>query len=126
MSRALGLANSTTLVVSTGQDVALGWGAIRFSATETIAADNFGSLTAVRDAVGARITNNDIGVDERVILVIGGSSGTQFGVYLFEDRDDNATVDSADGLYLLAIGDTGVPIGLGPGRGFTMTSLDLF
>lgn len=124
--QALALPNSTTLVISAGQDVELGWGAIRFGAAETIAADNFGSLTAVRNAVGARITNNDIGVDERIILVIGGSSGEQFGVYLFEDRDDNATVDAADGLYLLAIGDTGVPIGLGPGRGFTMTTLDLF
>ncbi len=129
----LGLPNSTTLVISAGQDVELGWGAVRFGATETIANNAFGSLTAVRNTVGARITNGQADVDERLILVIGGA-GTpgipddqdeRFAVYLFEDRDDNATVDSADGLYLLAIGDTTVPIGLGPGRGFTMTTLDI-
>ena len=79
-----------------------------------------------RNTVGARVTNNDAGVDERIILVIGGADGDEFGVYYFEDRDDNATVDVADVLMLLAIGDTGVPVGLSPGRGFTMTSLDLF
>lgn len=121
----LGLPNSTTLVLSAGQDVELGWGAIRMSATDLIAGNAFGSLTAVRNTVGARITSNDVGVDERLILVIGGADATQFGVYYFEDRDDNATIDVADLLVLLAIGDTGVPVGLGPGRGFTMTSFDL-
>jgi len=121
----LGLSNSTTLVISAGQDVELGWGAIRFGATETIAGNAFGSLTAVRNAVGTRITNNDAGVDEKIILVIGGADGEEFGVYYFEDRDDNTTVDTLDVLMLLAIGDTGIPVGLGPGRGFTMTSFDL-
>jgi hypothetical protein len=122
----LGLPNSTTLVISAGQNVELGWGAIRFGATETIAGNAFGSLTAVRNTVGARITNNEVGVDEGIVLAIGGADGKKFGVYYFEDRDDNATVDVADGLMLLAIGDTGIPVGLGPGRGFTLTSLDLF
>jgi Ca2+-binding RTX toxin-like protein len=123
--KALGLPNSVTLVIGAGGDVDLGWGAVRFGATETIAGDDFGSLIAVRNTVGARITDNDPGIDERTILVIGGSSGTKFGVYYFEDRDDNATVDVADILMLLGIGDTGVPIGLSPGRGFTFSSLDL-
>jgi hypothetical protein len=37
----------------------------------------------------------------------------------------NATVDVADLLIPLAIGDTGVPVDLSPGRGFTIASLDL-
>lgn len=122
----LGLPNSTTLVVGAGQDIGLlGWGAIRLNTADEIAGNAFGSLTAVRNAVGARLTNGAVGVDERTIFVIGGADETQFGVYYFEDRDDNTTIDAADVLMLLAIGDSDVPGGLAPGRGFTLTSFDL-
>ena len=46
-----------------------------------------------------------VGVDDaHDLLVIGGADETQFGVYYFEDRDDNATIDTADILMLLGIG----------------------
>ncbi len=75
-----------------------------------IAGDAFGSLTAVRNAVGARLVDNDPRLFEKLILVIGGASNDRFGVYYFEDRDHNATVDSTDILRLLAIGTGDVPV----------------
>ncbi|MCW5662234.1 MAG: hypothetical protein KIT35_00215 [Piscinibacter sp.] len=122
----LGLPNGTTLVVGPGQNIGLlGYGAVRLNTADEIAGNAFGSLTAVRNAVGARLTNGAVGVDERTIFVISGADESEFGVYYFEDRDDNATIDVADVLTLLAIGDTDVPGGLSPGRGFTLTSFDL-
>jgi hypothetical protein len=60
-------------------------------------------------------------VFEKLILVITGSSNTRFGVYYFEDRDHNATVDSTDILRLLAIG-TGAGPTFSGGFGFRLTS----
>lgn len=121
---ALGLASSTTLFNSAGSNISFGWGAVVLPTDEEIAGNAFGSLTAVRNVVGARLTGNVVGVDERMIFVIGGADEAQFGVYYFEDRDDNATIDTADILMLLGIGNGDVP-GFGSGRGFTLTTLDL-
>ena len=48
--------------------------------------------------------HNDPLAFEKTILVITGASDTRFGVYYFEDRDHNSTVDFNDVLRLLAIG----------------------
>jgi Ca2+-binding RTX toxin-like protein len=119
-SVAFGLAGSTTFFVGNGQNISLTNSASVLPTQYEIAGDDFGSLTAVRNAVGARLTNNDPLVFEKTILVIGGASNNRFGVYYFEDRDHNATVDSTDILRLLAVGIGDVPF-FGEGRGFRMT-----
>ncbi|WP_372621547.1 hypothetical protein [Falsiroseomonas sp.] len=119
-SIAFGLAGSTTFFIGNGQTISLGHSASVLPTEYEIAGDDFGSLTAVRNAVGSRLTNNDPLVFEKTILVIGGASNTRFGVYYFEDRDHNATVDSTDILRLLAIGTGDVPF-FGEGRGFRLT-----
>jgi len=106
-----------------GAEIDFGFGANVLSTTAEIAGNAFGSLTAVRNAVGARMGAGTIG--DRVILVIGGANETQFGVYLFEDGDNNATIDVADTLRLLAIGEGDVPT-FNSGKGFTLVDLDLF
>jgi Ca2+-binding RTX toxin-like protein len=98
-----GLPSSTFSDISAGENINLAEPGARLTGV-TVAADNFGSLAAVRDAVGARLTNNDPLAVDKLILGIIGASNTRFGLYYFEDRDDNATVDSTDILRLLAIG----------------------
>ena len=120
----LGLPGNSTLFLNAGGSIQFGWSANVLAGTEDIDGNNFGSLAAVQAVVGSRITGGTVGVDDRIVLVIGGADGTEFGVYLFEDRDDNTTIDSGDGLYLLAIGDTDVP-GFNTGRGFTTDTLDI-
>jgi Ca2+-binding RTX toxin-like protein len=115
---------SSTLFLNAGDDISFGWAANVLASTDDITGNNFGSLAAVQAVVGSRITGGTVGVDDRIVLVIGGADGTEFGVYLFEDRDDNTTIDSVDGLYLLAIGDTDVPT-FNSGRGFTTETLDI-
>ncbi len=115
-----GLPDSTTWFVGAAQNVSLNYSAARLEGV-SIAADDFGSLTAVRNAVGSRLTNNDPLVFEKNILVIGGASNTRFGVYYFEDRDHNTTVDSTDILRLLAIGTGSGPTFSG-NNGFRLTS----
>lgn len=123
-SRAFGLSDATTFFIGNGQNISLNFSAAVLPTEYEIAGDAFGSLTAVRNAVGARFTNGVVGVDEDIVLVIGGSSNTQFGVYYFVNRDDNTTVDAADSLHLLAIGTGDVPI-FGGNAGFRLTN-DLF
>ncbi|WP_170985238.1 calcium-binding protein [Roseomonas sp. AR75] len=115
-----GLADSTTWFVSSVQNISLNYSAARLEGVSVIG-DAFGSLSAVRNAVGSRLTNNDPTVFEKLILVITGFSTTRFGVYYFEDRDHNATVDSADVLRLLAIG-TGPGPTFSGNSGFRLTS----
>lgn len=122
--QALGLADGTTWFLGAGQNINLNNSAVVLSTADEIAGNAFGSLTAVRNAVGARFTNNQVALDERIILVIGGADEQQFGVYYFEDRDDNATVDAADILRLLAIGTGDVPTFESDG-GFRLATLDL-
>ncbi len=123
-SGAFGFGNSTTWFVGDGQNISLDYSAAVLTTTTEIAGNAFGSLTAVRNAVGARLTNNTPGEFERMILVIGGDSNNRFGVYYFEDRDDNATVDVADLLMLLAIGTGDVPAFAG-NSGFRLSDLGL-
>ena len=120
----LGLPGGSTLFLNAGGSIQFGWSANVLAGTEDIDGNNFGSLAAVQAVVGSRITGGTVGVDDRIVLVIGGADGTEFGVYLFEDRDDNTTINFGDGLYLLAIGDTDVP-GFNTGRGFTTDTLDI-
>jgi Ca2+-binding RTX toxin-like protein len=115
-----GLPDSTTWFVGAAQNISLNYSAARLEGV-SIAADDFGSLTAVRNAVGSRLSNNDPGVFEKLILVITGASNTRFGVYYFEDRDHNATVDSLDILRLLAVG-TGPGPTFSGNNGFRLTS----
>lgn len=115
-----GLPDATTWFVSAAQNVSLNYSAARLEGV-SIAADDFGSLTAVRNAVGSRLTNNDPLVFEKLILVITGASNTRFGVYYFEDRDHNTTVDNTDILRLLAVGTGAGPTFSGNG-GFRLTS----
>jgi Ca2+-binding RTX toxin-like protein len=115
-----GLPDATTWFVSTGQNISLNYSAARLDGV-TVAADDFGSLTAVRNTVGSRLTNNDPTVFEKLILVITGASNTRFGVYYFEDRDHNTTVDSTDILRLLAVG-TGSGPAFSGNSGFRLTS----
>jgi Ca2+-binding RTX toxin-like protein len=115
-----GLPDATTWFIGATQNVSLNHSAARLEGV-SIAGDDFGSLTAVRNAVGARLTNNDPTVFEKLILVITGASNTRFGVYDFEDRDHNATVDVADVLRLLAIG-TGPGPTFSGNNGFRLTS----
>jgi hypothetical protein len=115
-----GLPDATTWFIGATQNVSLNHSAARLEGV-SIAGDNFGSLTAVRNAVGARLMNNDPTVFEKLILVITGASNTRFGVYDFEDRDHNATVDVADVLRLLAIG-TGPGPTFSGNNGFRLTS----
>lgn len=123
-SRAFGFSGATTFFIGNGQNISLNYEAAVLPTEYEIAGDAFGSLTAVRNAVGARLTNGVVGVDEQLILVIGGASNTQFGVYYFVNRDDNTTVDASDSLHLLAIGTGDVPT-FGGNSGFRLTS-DLF
>lgn len=118
---AFALASATTFFINNGQNIDIGFSAAVLPTQYEIAGDAFGSLTAVRNAVGARLTGNDPAEFEAIILAIGGASGTRFGVYYFEDRDHNTTVDSADILRLLAIGTGDVPV-FGAGNGFRLTS----
>ncbi len=115
-----GLPDSTTWFVGAAQNISLNYSAARLEGV-TIAGDSFGSLTAVRNAVGSRFTNNDPETFEKLILVITGASNTRFGVYYFEDRDHNATVDSLDILRLLAVG-TGAGPTFSGNNGFRLTS----
>ncbi|PWS38690.1 hypothetical protein DFH01_05345 [Falsiroseomonas bella] len=115
-----GLPDATTWFVGAGQNVSLNYSAARLEGV-SIAADDFGSLTAVRNAVGSRLTNNDPLAFEKLILVITGVSNTRFGVYYFEDRDQNTTVDSTDILRLLAVG-TGAGPTFSGNNGFRLTS----
>ncbi len=115
-----GLQDGTTWFVGAAQNISLNYSAARLEGV-TIAGDSFGSLTAVRNAVGSRLSNNDPGVFEKLILVITGASSTRFGVYYFEDRDHNATVDSLDILRLLAVG-TGPGPTFSGNNGFRLTS----
>jgi Ca2+-binding RTX toxin-like protein len=115
-----GLPDATTWFIDAAQNISLNYSAARLTGV-SIAADDFGSLTAVRNAVGARFTNNDPLQFEKLILVITGASNTRFGVYYFEDRDHNTTVDSTDILRLLAIG-TGAGPTFGGNSGFRLTS----
>jgi Ca2+-binding RTX toxin-like protein len=115
-----GLADSTTWFVGAAQNISLNYSAARLEDV-SIAGDDFGSLTDVRNAVGSRFTNNTPDEFEKLILVITGSSATRFGVYYFEDRDDNATVDSTDLLRLLAVG-TGAGPTFSGNSGFRLTS----
>ncbi len=107
---ALGMSATFPRYVTNGANLSLSASANVLPTQYEIAGDAFGSLTAVRNAVGARLTNNDPLVFEKNILVIGGASNDRFGVYYFEDRDHNATVDSTDILRLLAIGTGDVPV----------------
>ena len=120
----LGLSGSNTLFLNAGNNIQFGWAANVLAGTEDIDGNDFGSLAAVQAVVGSRITGGTVGVSDRIVLVIGGADGAEFGVYLFEDRDDNTTIDAVDGLYLLAIGDTDVPT-FNSGRGFTTETLDI-
>lgn len=122
--QALGLPSQTSFFNNAGGSIQFGWGAVVLNTAEEIAGNAFGSLSAVRSVVGSRISNNAVGVDESLILVIGGADETQFGVYYFQDRDDNATIDVADVLTLLAIGNGDVPT-FASGRGFTLTDFTL-
>lgn len=115
-----GLPDGTTWFVAAAQNISLNYSAARLEGV-SIAADDFGSLTAVRNAVGSRLTNNDPLQFEKLILVITGVSNTRFGVYYFEDRDHNTTVDSLDILRLLAIGTGSGPTFSG-NNGFRLTS----
>jgi Ca2+-binding RTX toxin-like protein len=115
-----GLPDSTTWFVSAGQNISLNYSAARLEGV-SVAADDFGSLTAVRNAVGARFTSNDPLEFEKIILAITGASSTRFGVYYFEDRDHNTTVDSTDILRLLAVG-TGAGPTFSGNNGFRLTS----
>ncbi len=117
---AFGLSDSTTWYVGAAQNISLNYSAARLDGV-AIAGDDFGSLTDVRAAVGSRFTNNDPVEFEKIILVITGSSNTRFGVYYFEDRDHNSTVDSTDILRLLAIGTGSGPTFSG-NNGFRLTS----
>ncbi len=120
-SLAFGFPSSTTFFIGLNSNISLNHSAAVLNTGNEIAGDDFGSLTAVRNAVGSRLVDNDPTVFEKIILVIGGASNTRFGVYYFEDRDHNATVDGADILRLLAIGTGDVP-GFGEDRGFRLTS----
>jgi Ca2+-binding RTX toxin-like protein len=121
--RALGLADARSVVLGTTESVAFDVGANILNTANEIAGNAFGSLTAVRNAVGAKMGAGTIG--DRTILVIGGADEMEFGVYLFEDGDNNATIDVADTLYLLAIGSGDVPA-VADDRGFTLVDLPLF
>ncbi|WP_270935020.1 calcium-binding protein [Falsiroseomonas oryzae] len=116
-----GLPEETTWFLGAGDNISLNYSAARLQGV-SIAADDFGSLAAVRTAVGARLTNNDPLQFEKIILVITGASNTRFGVYYFEDRDHNATVDSTDILRLLAVGTGAGPANTSPTNGFRLTS----
>jgi Ca2+-binding RTX toxin-like protein len=116
-----GFSSTFTRFVSSGGSISLANSASVLPASYAIAGDAFGSLTAIRNAVGARLTDNDARAFDKTILVIAGASNTRFGVYYFEDRDGNATVDSLDILRLLAIG-TGPQPQSGEERGFALTS----
>jgi Ca2+-binding RTX toxin-like protein len=118
------LPNGSTSFIGPGGEIAFGNAAVVLNTAEEIEGNNFGSLAAVQAVVGSRISGGTVGVDDRTILVIGGANENEFGVYLFEDRDDNTTIDVADGLYLLAIGDADVSV-VGTNRGFTTTVLDI-
>jgi Ca2+-binding RTX toxin-like protein len=120
-SLAFGFPSSTTFFISLNGNISLNHSAAVLNTGNEIAGDDFGSLTAVRNAVGSRLVDNDPTVFEKIILVIGGASNSRFGVYYFEDRDHNATVDAADILRLLAIGTGDVPA-FGEDRGFRLTS----
>jgi Ca2+-binding RTX toxin-like protein len=120
----LGLPGTSTFFLSAGASIQFGWGANVLVSTEEIAGNSFGSLAAVQAVVGNRLTGGTAGVNDRIILVIGGADETEFGVYFFEDRDDNSTINTADLLYLLAIGDTDVPT-FNSGHGFTLDTLDV-
>jgi Ca2+-binding RTX toxin-like protein len=115
-----GLSDGTTWYVGAAQNISLNYSAARLEGV-SVGADDFGSLFAVRNAVGSRLTNNDPLVFEKIILVITGASNTRFGVYYFEDRDHNTTVDSLDILRLLAIGTGSGPTFSGS-NGFRLTS----
>ena len=115
-----GLSDSTTWYVGAALNISLNYSAARLEGV-SIAADAFGTLTNVRNAVGARLTSNDPLEFEKIILVITGASNTRFGVYYFEDRDHNATVDSTDILRLLAVG-TGAGPTFNGDNGFRLTS----
>lgn len=117
---AFGLADATTWFVGAAQNISLDYSAARLEGV-SVAADDFGSLTAVRAAVGSRLTNNDPLQFESLLLVITGASNTRFGVYFFQDRDHNATVDSTDILRLLAVG-TGAGPTFSGNSGFRLTS----
>jgi RTX calcium-binding nonapeptide repeat (4 copies) len=118
------LPNGSTSFIGPGVDIFFGNAAVVLNTAEEIAGNDFGSLAAVQAVVGSRIGGGTVDVNDRMILVIGGADENEFGVYLFEDRDDNTTIDVADGLYLLAIGDSDVST-IGGGRGFTTTVLDI-
>ncbi|HEV7265273.1 MAG TPA: hypothetical protein VGN83_10175 [Falsiroseomonas sp.] len=109
------------LFVGDGQNISLNYAAAVLPTQYEIGNDAFGSLVAVSQAVGARLVNNDPTVFEKVIVVIGGDSNTRFGVYHFEDRDHNTTVNSTDILRLLAIGTGDVP-SFGGISGFRLTN----
>ena len=115
-----GLTDGTTWYVGAAQNISLNYSAARLEGV-SVAADDFGSLTAVRNAVGSRLANNDPLVFEKTILVITGASNTRFGVYYFEDRDHNTTVDGTDILRLLAVGTGSGPTFSG-NNGFRLTS----
>jgi hypothetical protein len=115
-----GLSDGTTWYVGAAQSISLNYSAARLEGV-SIAGDAFGSLTAVRNTVGSRLTNNDPLAFEKLILVITGASNTRFGVWYFEDRDHNTTVDSTDILRLLAIG-TGAGPTFSGNNGFRLTS----
>jgi Ca2+-binding RTX toxin-like protein len=117
----LGLPGTTTFFYNDGQNIGLGNGASVLPTTYEIAGNAFGSLTAVRNAVGARLVGGTAGEDT-TILVIGGANELNFAVYYFVDRDNNATVDSVDTLRLLAIGDGDVPT-FGSSSGFGLADL---
>lgn len=117
---ALGISATFPRYVANGGNLSLSASANVLPTQYEIAGDAFGSLTAV----GARLTNNDPLVFEKNILVIGGASNDRFGVYYFEDRDHNATVDSTDILRLLAIGTGDVPVNRDRGFG-QLTDFDL-
>lgn len=119
----MGVASNGVFYTGAGGNVDLDYGAVVLNTADEIAGNAFGSLSAVRDAVGARLTDGDAGEFDRTILVIGGADEQQFGVYYFEDRDDNNTIDVADILMLLSIGTGDVPA-FGSNRGFLLTSFD--
>lgn len=120
---AFGLPDSIFWFVGAAQNISLDYSAARLTGV-SIAGDAFGSLAAVQGAVGSRLVNNDPAENEGIILVITGASATRFGVYYFEDRDQNSMVDAIDLLHLLAIG-TGEGPTFGGTSGFRLTS-DLF